>query len=185
MLLKIITWLLVAGDGNLRSNKCLGYIYKCILSVFWCFLKPTPCSFFLEIFYRLWPAQASSELFTLQNYWLTLLAMKPSWIGGAKKSDVARQYWSVMAPMLQNMGKKELAVSDLPGIWTWGVKRKAKQRAKDDLSGIWTWGVHISCSLNHWVESVIEVKARNGKRQLQGTNDFSRIWTWGVQRKAK
>ena len=24
MLLKIITWLLVAGDGNVRSNKCLG-----------------------------------------------------------------------------------------------------------------------------------------------------------------
>ena len=35
MLLKIITWLLVAGDGNASSNKCLGYIYKCILSVFW------------------------------------------------------------------------------------------------------------------------------------------------------
>ena len=27
MLLEIIGCLLVAGDGNVRSNKCLGYIY--------------------------------------------------------------------------------------------------------------------------------------------------------------
>jgi hypothetical protein len=27
MLLEIIAWLLVARDGNVRSNKCLGYIY--------------------------------------------------------------------------------------------------------------------------------------------------------------
>ena len=49
MLLKIITWLLVAGDGNASSNKCLGYIYRWILSVFDVFRSPLLAYFFGDI----------------------------------------------------------------------------------------------------------------------------------------
>ena len=57
-------------------------------------------------------------------------------MGGAKKSDVEDNIGQY-GPMLQKMGKKELAISD--------------------LSGIWIWNMHISCGLNHQVKSMLQV----------------------------
>ena len=62
-----------------------------------------------------------------------------------------------------------------------------KELAISDLSGIWTWGVHISCSLNHWVKLMLQ----DLNLRLQDVWGIYTscswphfvmlgIWTWGI-----
>ena len=107
--------------------------------------------------------------FTLQNYWLSLLAMKWSWRAGSKEKWCCKTIFISMARCYKRWVKvqKELAISD--------------------SSGIWSRGVHISCHVNNWVKLMWQ-DLNPGVQGVWGIHTscsqphvcYVGIWTWGI-----